>query len=142
MKNLVRQFFNPGYHSTGASFAILFIRVAVGILMLTHGFGKFMMIFGDAPIQFPDPIGLGSTFSFSLVVFAEFVCSILLIFGVGVRFAAITLLINMLVAALVIHGNDPFNVKELAVIYAVIYGFLVLSGAGKFSADTVLVKKL
>ncbi len=141
MKVLVNKFLNPGNYSVTGSFALLFIRVAVGLLMLTHGWGKLMMLFGSDPIQFPDPIGLGVTLSYSLVVFAEFFCSLLLIFGVGVRFAGITLLINMLVAVLVVHGNDPLAVKELALIYAAIYAFLIIAGAGKFSVDSLLVKK-
>jgi|ADurb_Cas_01_Slu_FD_contig_21_2967160_length_950_multi_14_in_0_out_0_2 putative oxidoreductase len=141
MKYLFIKFLQPGVNSSAVSVGLLLLRLSVGFLMLTHGYGKFMMLFGSDPIQFPDPIGLGTNLSFGLVVFAEFVCSILLILGLGTRFAALTLLINMLVAALVVHGNDPFAVKELAVIYAAIYGSLLFTGGGSISADAMVVKR-
>ncbi len=89
-------------------------------------------------IKFADPFGISATPSLILSVFAEFVCSVLLILGLGVRLAAIPLIINMLVAILHAHAGQPFAKKELAVIYLVIFlGFFIL-GAGKYSVDHLL----
>jgi len=60
---------------------------------------------------------------------------VLLIFGLATRFAAIPLLINMLVAVLIIHSADAFKIKELAVFYLVVYAAIALAGAGKYSID-------
>ena len=48
--------------------------------------------------------------------------------------------ITMLVAAMVIHGADPFAKKEFALLY--FFGFLAITllGAGKYSLDGKLNK--
>ncbi|MDP3452910.1 MAG: DoxX family protein [Bacteroidales bacterium] len=129
-------------NSGNISLSLLFLRIIVGVFMLTHGYGKFLMLMGDGPIQFADPIGIGVTASLILAVFAEFICSILLIFGVLTRLSAIPLLTTMLVAGLIVHARDAFNVKELALLYASIYLVIIIAGAGKYSVDNWLFKRL
>lgn len=124
------------------SLGLLLLRVLSGVFMLTHGVGKLGALLGPGPIQFPDPIGLGAATSLVLAVFAEFLCSILLILGLGTRLAAIPLLITMLVAGLIVHAADPFAGKELALLYAVAFAAIALLGPGRYSIDNLLVKKL
>ena len=102
--------------------------------MLVHGYPKLMKVI-EGDFGFADPIGLGPAFSLILVVFAEFVCAIALIIGFKVRLASIPLLITMLVAAFIIHGDDPWQKKELALIFGGIYLVLFLVGAGRFGVD-------
>jgi putative oxidoreductase len=104
--------------------------------------GKFYNLIGDTPIQFPDPIGVGATASLALAVFSEVLCSILLILGLGTRLAAIPLLITMLVAAFIVHGSDGFGKQELPLMYTAIYLVIAIAGAGKYSIDNWLHKKL
>jgi len=132
---MIKNIFNPGHYSKNVNIALLVLRMAAGIFMLTHGIGKLVMLFSGDPIQFADPIGLGQGPSLFLTVFAEVFCSVLLIFGVATRFAALPLLINMLVAVLVIHSTDAFKVKELAMFYMAVYITIALAGAGKYSID-------
>jgi putative oxidoreductase len=106
MKKILDLVFNPGEYSNNISLSLLFLRLIVGGFMLTHGIGKWMMLIGDGPIRFADPIGIGVTASLALNVFAEVFCSLFLIFGVAVRLAALPLLITMLVAAFIVHGQD------------------------------------
>ena len=54
---------------------LLMLRVGVGAFMLTHGMGKFENLFSGEEIKFGDPIGLGTTTSLALTVFAEFFCA-------------------------------------------------------------------
>lgn len=112
---------------------LFFLRVVVSVFMLVHGLPK-LMNFQTLSTQFPDPIGVGSTASLALAVFAEVGCSILLLLGVKPRLSAIPLLITMLVAAFVIHADDPWQKKELALLFATIYGSLFLTGGGAFCA--------
>ena len=42
----------------------------------------------------------------------------------------------------VIHGNDPFAVKELAFIYLVVFVLMYITGPGKFSIDHVISSAL
>lgn len=142
MKKILDLCFNPGEYSNNISLSLLFLRLIVGGFMLTHGIGKWMMLIGDGPIRFADPIGIGVTTSLALTVFAEVFCSLFLIFGVAVRLAALPLLITMLVAAFIVHGQDGFGKQELPLLYASIYVFLAVMGSGKFSVDQYLYKKI
>ncbi|MDO9040037.1 MAG: DoxX family protein, partial [Bacteroidota bacterium] len=69
--------------------AILLLRITAGAFMLTHGIGKFSLLFGNEAIQFPDPIGVGATASLALAVFSEVLCSLFLILGIATRLSAI-----------------------------------------------------
>ncbi len=122
-------------------FALLFFRVAISIMMLIHGVPKLLMLFSDAEIQFADPIGLGMTASLALAVFAEVICSVLLIIGLGTRLAAFPLLITMLVAVLIVHVPDGWGRQELPLLYAAGYVILLLTGPGKYSLDHAFLKK-
>lgn len=138
---MIKKIFNPGKYPTNINFVLLVLRLAVGILMLTHGMGKLTALFGGGSIQFPDPIGVGATASLILAVFAEVFCSILLIFGIGTRLAAIPLLTTMLVAAFVVHANDGFGRQELPLLYSTIYFVIAIAGAGKISIDNWIYRK-
>ena len=116
---------------------LLLLRLFVGGFMLTHGVPK-LLNFEFLSTVFPDPIGLGSGFALSLIIFAELFCSILLIFGLFTRLASIPLIIGMAVAAFVIHAQDPFSGKEMALLYMGIYVVIALVGAGKYSVDYLL----
>lgn len=138
---MIKSIFNPGRYPNTINLALLLLRVAAGAFMLTHGMGKFSNLVGDEPISFADPIGIGEPASLVLAVFAEVLCSILLIFGIATRFAAIPLLITMLVAVFIIHANDEFGRKELALLYAIIYLSIAIAGAGKISVDYWIYQK-
>lgn len=142
MKQLTKNSFNSGNYPKHVDAALLILRIVIGVFMLTHGWGKMQSLFSGEPIQFADPIGLGATFSLALTVFAEVLCSILIIIGLGTRLAAIPLLITMLVAAFIIHANDGFGKQEFALLYAVIYLTIAMIGAGKYSLDYLISKKI
>lgn len=139
---LLRKIFNPGQYSENIALVLLFLRVIVGAFMLTHGYGKFLKLIGDAPVEFADPVGIGETASLALAVFAEFFCSIFLIFGLATRFSAFSLLITMLVVAIIVHAPDPFMRKELPMLYAAIYIVILKTGAGKYSVDTWIFNRM
>ncbi|MBK8553630.1 MAG: DoxX family protein [Ignavibacteria bacterium] len=139
---MLKTIFNPGGLSNYSDLTLLLMRIGVGALMLSHGAGKFMKLFGDEPIKFSDPLGVGATASLALAVFAEVFCSIFLIFGFATRLAVVPLIITMLVAVLLIHTHDPFPKKELPLLYIIIYLALVTFGAGKYSVDNLIYKKL
>ncbi|WOD42677.1 DoxX family protein [Hwangdonia lutea] len=138
MNRITKNFFHPGTYTNKISLVLLTLRLVVGIFMLTHGLGKFERMFGDAPIQFADPLGVGATASLALIVFSEVFCSILIIIGLGTRLAAIPLFITMLVAALIVHSTDGFGRQELPLMYAAIYTTIAVLGAGKYSLDYLI----
>lgn len=121
------------------SVGLLILRVAFGGMMLVHGIPK-LMGFSEMAGQFPDPLGMGSHFSHISAIGAEVGCSLLLILGLGTRFAAIPLAITMMVALFAVHASDPWKVKELAAVYLSVYVSLALTGAGRFSLDYLFTK--
>ncbi len=118
--------------------AIFIIRVAVGGLMLTHGLPKMAMLFSDGAVMFPPIFGLTPTLSLILAAFSEVLCSVLILTGFGTRLAVIPLSITMLTAIFLVHANDPFSNKELAVHYLFTYIVLFITGSGRYSLDYLL----
>ncbi|MES2484637.1 MAG: DoxX family protein [Bacteroidota bacterium] len=120
------------------SFALLIVRVVVGCFMMTHGIQKYQMLMAGGPVKFMDPIGIGEGPSLLLAVFAELVCSALLIIGFATRVVIVPLIITMIVAVFIVHAPDGFEVKETAGIYLMIYVFLLITGSGKYSVDGLI----
>lgn len=114
---------------------LLLLRIGVGsALLLAHGWPK-LANYSDYVTQFPDPVGLGMALSFNLAIFAEVLCAIFIVIGFATRLSAIPILITMLVAFFVVHGNQTFSEKELSFMYAIPVLSLILTGGGKFSLD-------
>jgi len=119
---------------------LLAIRIAVSVLMLTHGYPKLVkLVSGD--YAFPDPIGLGSEFSLFLATFAEFFCSILVIIGYRTRLAVMPLIATMLVALLIVHSDDSVFEHVNILLYLLTYGILLHLGGGKFGLTFYLQNK-
>lgn len=118
-------------------FGLLLLRVLAGGGMLYgHGWGK-LMHFSDKMDSFGDPIGLGSTLSLILVVFAEVICSALVMLGLWLRLSTVPLVIAMGVAAFVANGSGPFGDMELALIYFGAFVTLFFCGSGRFAIDRI-----
>ncbi|MBT32269.1 MAG: DoxX family protein [Thalassobius sp.] len=122
-----------------SSVSIFILRLVAGGSMLSHGFPKLQKVLAGE-FQFADPFGLGPEVSLFMAVFAEVICSVLLILGLFTRLALIPLIITMAVAFFLIHGSDDYKVKELAFIYLCMYLSIFFSGAGKISIDQMINK--
>jgi putative oxidoreductase len=121
--------------------ALLVARLGIATLMLTHGIPKMMMLFSGAPVQFPPVMGLSSELSLGLTVFAEVICSALILAGFATRLAVVPLIITMLVAVLLIHGADPLAKQEPALQYLLVYIILLFAGSGQYSIDYLFKAK-
>ena len=139
---MIKNIFNPGNYSGNINLTLLLLRIAIGAFMLSHGIGKFSNLFGDEPITFADPIGLGVTTSLALTVFAEVFCSGLLIMGIATRLATVPLIITMLVAVFIVQANKEFGDMELPLLYLIIYLVIAITRAGKYSIDNWIHKKM
>lgn len=119
------------------SLGLLILRAGLaGTIAFRHGLAK-LLDFATKMQTFPDPLGIGSTASLSLSISAEFLCGILLIVGIFTRYAAVPLIINMAVAFFIVHGSDPFQKKELALVYLIGFTAILAAGPGRFSADSI-----
>ena len=137
MKKLVNIYENK----KSMDMALLVVRITVAGLMLAHGLPKLEMLLSGDPVQFPAIFGLSAASSLALAIFAEVVCSVLILVGLGTRLAVIPLIFTMLVAAFYIHGADPFARKEPAILYLLPYVMLLLAGSGKYALDHLLQQK-
>lgn len=120
--------------------AVLLLRLGAGAFILTHGIPKLMSVFAGE-FQFGDPIGLGPELSLILSAFAEGICGLLVLLGLGTRFASGVLVINMAVAGFIAHAADPFGTKEKALLFLIFFIVILLFGGGKYSLDNKLFNK-
>jgi putative oxidoreductase len=134
------------------SIGLLILRLGIGGYLCSHGVGKLRMLLAGDFAMFGDPIGIGAVPSLILVTMAEFLCALLLMVGLGTRFAAVPPVISMGVAAFVAHAKDPWSSetaamaffsgasktwfsKEPALMYLVVALALAFTGAGALSLD-------
>ena len=124
------------------SIGIFLLRVGISLpMIIIHGWPKLSSyIEGNVDLFYP--LGIGYELSLLLAIFAEVICSILLILGLFSRISAIPLIITMLVAMFLVNAGQPFIVKEKAFVFLMTYVFILLVGSGKFSIDALLTKKL
>ncbi|MFN8321859.1 MAG: DoxX family protein [Chitinophagales bacterium] len=120
--------------------SLLLLRVTLGVLMIPHGYQK-MVKFAELEPQFMEFLGLSKSISLSLTIGAELFCSILLVAGLFTRFSLIPLIVAMIVAVFKAHNGELFGDGEHAFLYLAGYSALLIAGAGKFSADSWLLKK-
>jgi putative oxidoreductase len=141
-----------------SSVGLLILRLGFGGYLMTSGWVKVQMMLGGQWSAIGDPIGIGSTASLILVTFAEFVCAVLVIIGLGTRYASIPIVISMGVAAFVAHGSDPWTMttaamrffngesqswasKQPALMFLIVFLGLIFTGAGRFSLDHLIAKR-
>lgn len=124
----------------GRFFPLFLARVFIALMMLLHGFSK-LLAFRELAGNFPDPLGVTPVVSLLLSILAEVGCSILLLLGIFTRLATIPLIFNMIVAIWVIHGEDPFQIKELGILYLAFYVLFFWLGGGRYSLDYIFFWK-
>ena len=132
---------NTDYKESQVDLTLLIIRVGLALLMLTHGLPKLQMLFSGGEIQFPGMLGLSPNLTLVLAIFAEVLCSLLILLGLGTRLASIPLIITMLVAVFIFHVNDPFAAQELGLLYIVLSLPLLILGGGKYSFDHIITTR-
>jgi putative oxidoreductase len=120
---------------------LLLFRIFIGLAMgFAHGLGKIPpndeLIGGVAALGFPIP----TVFAW-LAALSEFFGGLFIAIGLFTRYAASFLGFTMFVAAFLAHAQDPFQNKEMALLYLVSCLLLIFSGAGKYSLDHSLRKK-
>jgi len=114
---------------------LLVLRVGLAAMLLTHGIPKFLEFLGGNMAVAGDPIGIGGLITTLLVILAEIIAPVLIIIGLKTRMAALLVMVLMAMAVFVVHADDPFGVKEKALLYLVGFTAIALMGAGKISVD-------
>jgi len=125
----------------------LALRIFVGIIFAAHGAQKLFGWFGGYGLegtgQFFGSVGLDPGYLLALLAgIAEFFGGLALIVGLLVRPAAAALAFSMLIAIFAVHWSKGFFAASGGYEYALALFAaslsLLLSGAGRFSADRAI----
>ncbi|MBH0059099.1 DoxX family protein [Pseudoalteromonas sp. SWXJZ94C] len=137
--------------SSRAGVAALILRVPVGLILAAHGAQKLFAWFGgyglEGTAQWMASMGLEPGYWLAMMAgSAEFFGGIALAIGLLTRPAAVVAGFTMLIAIFSVHiSNGLFmanNGYEYALTLLVVTVVLAIQGAGSFSLDNVLAKKL
>ena len=137
---MIKQILSTKINDSPINLGLLLLRATVGFLMAYHGYQKISNFYDIEP-KFMEFMSLSKGISLGLVIVAEFLCSVLLVIGWATRFVLVPLIITMVVAVFVAHGGDILGEGEMAFLYLMVYLILLITGAGKYSADHFLIKK-
>lgn len=135
----MKRLLSTSYTDWAFNIALLVLRITAGLMMIPHGYDK-LIHFAEKKNHFMNFLGMGSTVSLAMTVFAEFFCSIFIIIGLFTRFTVIPLVIAMAVALFKAHGNAIFTQGEKAGLYLAIFLGILLVGPGKASVDGIMGK--
>lgn len=124
-------------------YALLIVRVVVGIIFAAHGAQKLFGVFGGpglaATVQ-PPPDGMGPIGY--LVAIGEFFGGVGLILGFLSRFSAASLIVIMIGAIAMVHGQHGFFLHKGGFEYNLaLIGLLapiLIAGPGRFSIGRYL----
>jgi putative oxidoreductase len=127
----------------GREYGWAFLRVAIGAMIFAlHGYARIGKLYNYLVLgQTWTFVGLVQRIGFPVPAFfavasalVEAVCSILLILGIGTRWAALLLAVNMAVAT-GFELNKGGGGAELPGVYLVALIALALGGSGTYSLD-------
>lgn len=136
---MMKKFLSTSYPDWAFNTGTLLLRITLGVLMMHHGYQK-LINFGTLKNNFVSILGMGSTVSLTMDVFAEFFCALFILIGLFTRLAAIPLIIAMGVALYKAHNMDVFNQGEMASLYLAGFTLLLLTGPGRVSVDSMIGK--
>ncbi|HET9057026.1 MAG TPA: DoxX family protein [Chitinophagaceae bacterium] len=136
----MKKLLSTNYSALSFNISLFFLRVLPGIMMLAnHGYDK-LVHFAERKNKFMNFLGIGSTTTLALVIFAEFFCAFLLIIGLFTRLSALPLVITMGVALLKVHNGQIFGDGEDSALYLSVFTAILFVGPGKFSVDGIIGK--
>lgn len=119
----------------------LVVRLGFGFMMsVNHGYVK-LMHFHEWKTDFTHFMGLASSLSLALAIFAELGCSVMLMLGLFTRLALLPLLIAMAVI-FQSHHWDLLGEGELATSFLIGYLAILAIGPGRYSLDWLLGERL
>lgn len=135
----MKKLLSTGYTDWAFNIALLVLRVGMGLMMLSHGYNK-LVHFSTMKNKFMNFLGMGSTVSLSLSLFAELFCAVFVIIGLFTRFSVLPLVIGMSVALFKAHNAAIFGDGEKAALYLAGFIAILLVGPGKASVDGMMGK--
>jgi putative oxidoreductase len=134
----MKRLLSINYSAVAFNFSMLLLRLVFGIMVLVnHGYMK-MTNFASLEPKFYNFLGMGTKATLLLSIFAEVFCALFIVLGLFTRFAAIPLVITMLVA--VFGTGKPLIESELALLYLAAFTTVLFCGPGRISIDGMINK--
>ena len=131
----MNRFFNwLDYHQgVGLLLARLFVgvRLAYGVIDNVLSWDH-MVAFRDFLASFDFPFPLASA---AVSVYAQLIASVMILIGWKIRYAALLMIANFLVALLIVHRNDSLEQMTPPLAILVFNVLFLFTGAGKYSLD-------
>lgn len=117
---------------------LLVLRIGLAALIWTFHMGRKLGHVSEELREFPDPLGIGHAPSFVMAIGAEGACSLLVAIGFATRLLSLPIVFTMtMVLVLGARGFEGADVQS-ALLYALPYVVLVLTGGGRWSVDWLL----
>jgi putative oxidoreductase len=114
---------------------LLLYRIMVSSsLIVVHGLQK-LINFQNESKNFPDPLGLGITFTFYFALVASVICPVFIIAGLFTRVACAVVLTLTLSGLFLVHLHSPLSVADTPYIYSVGLLLILFLGPGAYSLD-------
>ena len=135
----MNRFLSTRHSPQAFNMGMLILRLALGILLMQHGYDK-LIHFSSLRHSFMSFLGLSPTISLSLIIFAEFFCSLFVIIGLFTRFAIIPIVIGMSVVVFIASNGDILGKGEKGFLYLAAALVILLCGPGRASLDAAIGK--
>jgi putative oxidoreductase len=128
---------------------LLVLRIVVGTtLCIKHGWEKafdFHTMATNTTLPFPNLFHLGTVLTLVIALISDFICSILIVLGLGTRIATVFALANIAVAWALVHHFSFFGPRadhgEIIVLFLGAIISIFLAGPGRYSIDYLLVDR-
>ena len=125
---------------------LLVLRIVVGTtLCLKHGWEKafdFHTMATNTTLRFPNLFHLGTVTTLAIALISDFVCSILIVLGLGTRLATAIAFANIGVAWAMVHHFSFFGPRadhgEIIVLFLGAMIAIFLTGPGRYSLDYLI----
>ncbi len=123
----------------------LLARVSVGLVFVSTGWGKLQNL--DQVIEFFRSLGIPAPeYQAPFVAASELTCGLLLVLGLATRFAAVPLVVTMIVAIRAALWEELEGMVDLfgreEYLFIVLLAWLAIAGAGAVSLDAIVARIL
>lgn len=134
-----------GFYAAMEPIAYTLVRVVFGVIMIMHGWPKWIRGAEAVGAAFANNYGLPRWFAMLAIIF-EVIGGAALVIGLATRFFAAGLAIELLIAMFAAHWAKGFGVGGGGYEYVMFLGFvcffIAIRGGGPYSVDAKLGKEL
>ncbi|WP_419868458.1 DoxX family protein [Chryseobacterium sp. CT-SW4] len=142
MKNILKRVVSSRPIGNNLDLIMLLFRVLLSVeLIYAHGLKKIGVGVASAEIV-PNPLGLPDVLNSFFADAANLVFPVFVIFGFLTRLAVLPILAVTLTGYFVLHFHDSPLVKDTPYMYSLSYLLILFLGAGKYSLDNIIRKRI